>query len=137
LAKGLFTPLNPEKYLGDPTKIRFLSSWEARFMTFCDNNPNVIEWASEEIHIKYFHPVKKKLANYIPDFIIKYRDRNGNLITEMIEIKPRKQAMITKRMTNYEKVSLVINRAKWEAAEAYCKLANIRFRVLTEEDLFR
>lgn len=136
MAKGLYTPIYPEKYVGDPSKIRFLSSWEARFMTFCDTNPNVIEWASEEVHVKYFHPVKQKICNYIPDFIVKYRDKNGNIITEMIEIKPLKQAVISKRMTNYEKVSYVINQAKWEAARAYCEKANIRFRVLTQDELF-
>lgn len=136
MAKGLYTPKYPEKYVGDPNKIRFLSSWEARFMQFCDENPNVLEWASEEVHVKYFHPVKLKICNYIPDFIIKYRDKAGNVMTEMIEIKPKKQSVISKKMTNYEKVSLAINQAKWLAAKAYCDKANIRFRVLTEEELF-
>ena len=63
MAKGLFRPTRPEKYLGDITKIRFMSSWERSFMVFCDTNPNVIKWGSEEFKIKYFNPIKNKTCN--------------------------------------------------------------------------
>lgn len=66
MAKGLFKPEHPEKYMGDITKIRFLSSWELRFMHFCDSNPNVISWGSEEIRIQYWNPIKKK--KYVTTF---------------------------------------------------------------------
>lgn len=58
--KGLYTPKYPEKYLGDPRKIRFMSSWELRFMQVCDLNPNILNWGSEEFRIKYWNPIKKK-----------------------------------------------------------------------------
>lgn len=60
MAKGLFVPQNPQKYLGDVRKIRFMSSWELRFMQVCDMNPNVLQWGSEEFRVKYFNPIKKK-----------------------------------------------------------------------------
>lgn len=60
MAKGLFVPQNPQKYLGDIRKIRFMSSWELRFMQVCDMNPNVLQWGSEEFRVKYFNPIKKK-----------------------------------------------------------------------------
>lgn len=106
-------------------------------MQFCDTNPNVLEWASEEVHVLYWHPVKDKLAKYIPDFVIRYRNAQGEVITEMIEVKPKKQAVVSTRMTNYEKVSYVINQAKWAAARAYCEKAGIRFRVVTEQEMFK
>ena len=137
MAKGLYTPINPEKYLGNPTKIRFLSSWELAFMNFCDKNPNIIKWGSEEFKIPYYNPIKQKMTNYIPDFIIKYKDRDGNLLTEVIEIKPQKQTTIQKKNSTYDKVQLVINHAKWQAAEAFCTKHGIKFRVLTENQLFR
>lgn len=137
MPKGLYKPQNPEKYLGDITKIRFMSSWELRFMQFCDTNPNIVQWGSEEFNIKYWHPIKNRVAAYIPDFIIKYRDRTGKLITEVIEIKPKKQAVVSKRMNMYDKVSLVINHAKWTAAKAFCDQHGVNFRVLTEDELFR
>jgi hypothetical protein len=137
MAKGLYKPLNPEKYLGDITKIRFLSSWEMTFMRFCDTNPNVVSWGSEEFKVPYFNPVKGKVCNYIPDFIIKYKDAEGNIITEVIEIKPLKESVLKPKMSTYDKVALVINHAKWTACKAMCDSANIRFRVLTEQNLFR
>ena len=137
MAKGLYTPRNPEKYLGDPRKIRFLSSWELSFMNFCDTNPNVIAWGSEEFRVKYFNPIKNKVCDYIPDFIVKYKDAQGNVITEVIEIKPLKETALKPKMSAYDKVALVVNHAKWTAAKAMCDAAGIRFRVLTEQEMFR
>lgn len=137
MAKGMFKPIHPEKYLGDFTKIRFLSSWESRFMIFCDTNPNVISWGSEEFKVPYFNPVKNKVCNYIPDFIIKYQDANGNLITEVIEIKPLKESVLKPKMSTYDKVALVINHAKWTACKSMCDAAGIKFRVITEAEMFR
>ena len=132
MAKGMYKPLNPSKYLGNPTKIRFLSAWELRVMEFFDKNPAILQWGSEEIKIPYYNPVKKAAATYIPDFIVKYKDSSGNIQTEVIEVKPSKEATIRKKMSNYDKVMLVINTAKWQACGAMCAKANIKFRVLTE-----
>jgi len=143
MAKGLYKPLYPQKYLGDVTKIRYLSSWELKFLMFCDKNPNIIAYGSEEFKIPYVHPIKKnadgtpKVCKYIPDFIIKYQDKDGKLITEVIEIKPHSQTFIGKKVSTYDKVQLVINNAKWTAAKSFCDSHGITFKVLTEKDLFR
>ena len=139
MAKGMFRPQHPEKYLGDPTKIRFLSSWELRFCQFLDVNPNVITWGSEEFHIPYFNPIKKKVTAYYPDFIVKFKTANGQVVTEVIEIKPKKEAVLRpgKKISLYDQVQLVINHAKWTAATAFCENHGIKFRVLTEDQLFR
>lgn len=135
-SKGVYTPKYPEKYLGDPTKIRFLSSWEHRFFIAADLNPNVLKWGSEEFKVHYFHPIKKKVCTYIPDIWMQYRDKEGKIHTEVIEIKPKKQAVISKNMSTYDKVQLVINHAKWTAAKAICDAGGIKFRVVTEQELF-
>lgn len=132
MAKGLYTPTNPQKYMGDPTKIRFLSAWELRFMHFCDNHPDVVQWGSEEFKIPYVNPIKKKVAMYIPDFIVKYKKGN-KIFTEVVEIKPAKEAVLRPRMSNYDKVCLVINTAKWQAARIYCDKYGVTFRILTEK----
>jgi hypothetical protein len=137
MAKGLFKPQHPEKYIGDINRIRYLSSWELKFQYFCDTNPNIIAWGSEEIRIKYFNPVKQKVCDYIPDFFIKYKDSSGNVITEIIEIKPKKECSVTKKSSVYDKVNIAINTQKWTAAKAFCDKAGIKFRVLTEDQLFR
>ena len=106
-------------------------------MRNCDTNANILSWGSEEFKIQYWNPVKNRVANYFPDFIIKYRDQAGVVITEVIEIKPYKQSVTTKNMSTYDKLSLIVNHAKWQAAVAVCESHGIRFRVVTERDLFR
>jgi len=133
MAKGLYTPLNPGKYMGDPRKIRFLSAWEQRVMVFCDTNPHVIQWGSEEMKIPYLNPIKKKVCMYIPDFIIRYKNKAGAIITEVVEVKPSKEALLKAKMTNYDKVCLVINTAKWQAARILCDKHGVTFRILTEK----
>ena len=39
-------------------------------------------------------------------------------------------------MNEKQKITVVINMAKWEAARAWCKNAGIVFRVITEEQMF-
>ena len=78
--KGRFKPKHYNKYKGDPTKIIYRSLWERRFMKYCDDNPNILKWSSEEVVIPYrlddgsFH-------RYFPDFMIEYRDKDGELLT--------------------------------------------------------
>lgn len=132
MAKGIYTPINPEKYMGDPSKIRYLSSWEHRFMYACDMNPSIIQWGSEEFKIPYVNPIKKKVCMYIPDFIVRYK-KEGQIYTEVVEIKPAKEAVLRPRMSNYDKVCLVINTAKWQAARIYCDKYGVTFRILTEK----
>jgi len=138
----MFKPLSPEKYLGDPTKVRFLSSWELNFMIKLDKNPNILKWGSEEFRIPYFHPIKKnldgkpKLCQYYPDFIVKYKNAAGQILTIVIEIKPHSQTVASKKPTTYDKVQLVINDAKWRSAKAFCDSHGIKFRVITEFDQF-
>lgn len=39
--QGQYEPKNPEKYKGDPSKIRYLSSYEKHFFEWCDRSPSV------------------------------------------------------------------------------------------------
>ena len=75
--KGYFTPKTPKKYKGNPSKIIFRSLWERKVMQWCDSNPSIIEWSSEEISIPYFCPTDRKKHKYFPDFYIKIIN-NGN-----------------------------------------------------------
>jgi hypothetical protein len=134
-AQGVYVPKNSKKYVGKGNP-RYRSGWEWSFFQFCDQNPAVLEWASEAISIKYRHPLTGKVTNYIPDVFMRYRDQHGKIHTEIIEIKPKKQAMIEGRMTERDRMVVAINHAKWTAARAWCQRANIEFRVLTEESLF-
>jgi len=134
--QSIFKPKHPEKYVGKGS-IQMRSSWETHFAYFLDNNPNILEWASEAIRILYKHPFKGKNTFYVPDFLIRYKDRTGTIVTELIEIKPLNQSVLKEGMNEKQRATIAINHAKWSSATSYCKKAGIKFRVVTESDLFR
>ena len=135
-AQGIFTPRNPEKYVGKHAP-KYRSGWEMTFMTFCDSNKNVLYWASEAIKIPYRSPLDGKIHQYIPDFFVVYQNKHGQQIAEMVEIKPKKQSLIESRKASAKDRAVVaVNHAKWASAMAYCKAQGYTFRVITEDDLF-
>jgi hypothetical protein len=135
-AKGKFVIKNPQKYVGTKSPI-FRSSWEWAFMQFCDNNDNIVQWASEPVRIPYRHPLTGKSTTYVPDFIVTYRGPNNTTIAELIEIKPKKQSLLEDRMNQRDRAIVAINHFKWEAAQRWCKANGLKFRVITEDDIFR
>jgi hypothetical protein len=135
--QGRFSPKNPEKYKGDPSQIYYRSSWELTCMLRFDNDPNVIEWSSEEIVIPYKSPIDGKFHRYFPDFRVKTSQGK----TLLIEIKPfaqtqppKKPKKITKRFIQ-EVATYGVNEAKWKAAKEYSADRLWEFKVLTENDL--
>lgn len=135
-ARGKYKVKNPEKYvgIGDPT---YRSSWEMTFMMFCDNNPAVQQWASESVKIPYRDPLTGKNTVYVPDFLVVYVDKNLKKHAELIEIKPKNQAMIEAVGKNkMNQAQYVKNMAKWQAAQSWCKRFGLKFRVVSEEDIF-
>lgn len=133
--QGYFTPKNKEKYIGHETPY-YRSSWELTFMQVCDNHPNILQWASEEIKIPYYNPVKRKQTIYIPDFFIVYVDNDGNKKSEIIEIKPNKETTLENAKTKKDKLVVAINHTKWEAAKVWAKQNGLNFRIMTEQDLY-
>lgn len=132
---GVFQPKNPTKYVGS-YPIMWRSAWELTFMNVCDQHPSILQWASESLQISYQHPVTGRFHRYIPDFLILYVDKDGNRHGELIEIKPLSQTLLEKAKTKRDKAAYVVNTAKWKAAEAYCTTKGIKFRVMTEHDLY-
>ena len=135
-AQGKYTVKNPEKYIGKrvPT---YRSSWEFTFMSFCDNNPAVLNWASEAISIPYFNPVKGRQTIYVPDFIVVYVDANQKKHTEIVEIKPSTETTMESARSYRDKLMVAMNMAKWAAADSWARANNMRFRVVTEFDIFK
>lgn len=134
--QGIFQPKNIAKFVG--TKLpTFRSDWERVFMTFLDNNPSVQQWSSESVKIPYRDPLTGKPANYIPDFLMVYLDKNLKKHVELVEIKPANQMIAEKVGKNpYNQAQYVKNMAKWEAARAWCQQNGIVFRVINEHDIF-
>lgn len=144
-SKGYYTPRHPEKYVGDLTKrkIVYRSSWELDFCRFLDNNTSVIRWGSEEFAIPYVKPTDKRVHKYYPDFWIEYVDKDGNVIQEVIEIKPSTQVQrpttVGKKQKQqlYEQITYAINMAKWKAAQEFCDKYGMKFRIITENTQFK
>ena len=134
-AQGPYTIKNTAKYVGNGVP-RYRSGWELAFMRFLDNNDNVMQWASESIQIPYRNPITGKQSIYVPDFLITYKTRQNTLIAELIEIKPKKQSIIESKMSNRDRMVVAINYAKWDQATKWCARNGLRFRVITEENMF-
>ena len=134
-SQGAFVPKNPNKLIGNASPV-YRSSWELAMMTFLDSHPSVIQWASESVRIPYRNPLTGKNSQYVPDFLVLYQDRNGNQRAELVEVKPKKEALLENAKSKRDKAFLMVNQAKWAAALAWCKKNGITFRLITEDDLF-
>jgi hypothetical protein len=133
-----FVPINPKKYLGDPTRIMSRSNWEFKLMVKFDQSSDVLAWASEEIVLKYLSPVDNRVHRYFTDFLVVNKDKRVTLI----EVKPYAQTQppIMKKgrrkdvMVN-ETCTYLVNQAKWKAAEEYCRQRGWTFKVITEKEI--
>ena len=132
---GPYKVMNRHKYNGDPDKVVYRSMWEKYVFIWCDTNPKVKKWSSEEIVIPYYYDVDKKYHRYYPDIFIQTEEKSM-----LIEIKPDKETKPptgqrrTKRYIN-EGMTYIKNMNKWEAAEEYCKDRKWEFQIWTEDTL--
>jgi hypothetical protein len=135
-AQGRFEMKNPSKYVGTRTPMA-RSSWEFVFMRMLDEHQGVEKWASESIQIPYRDPLTGKQTIYVPDFFIQYVDKRGKKHAELIEVKPTNHTLRERvGKSRYNQEQYIKNLAKWEAATAWCKQKKIKFRVVTEDDIF-
>jgi len=141
--KGKYKPKDPSKYLGNPTKIVYRSLWERRFMVFCDTNESVLSWGSEEVVVPYLSPKDKKWHRYFVDFIVETINKNGKREVTLIEVKPKSQCKEPKKGKKQTRKYLAevmrwgINSAKWSAAKKFAKKKDWKFKILTEDELYK
>ncbi len=134
--KGMFKPQNPEKYTGE-YPIIYRSSWEHEFMVYCDNHPDVVEWASEPVSIPYKDPTRERTQSlYVPDFLVTIINKSKETVTKLIEIKPMAEALTEHAKTKKDAVVKMKNDAKWAAAQAWAMRRGIDFQVMHEGDMF-
>ena len=135
--KGKYKIKNPDKYLGNPSKVVFRSLWERNAFRWCEANPKVKLWNSEEIVVPYKSTVDKRLHRYFVDLLIQMDNKK----TYLVEIKPKAQTMPPKKRSRKtkkyinEQLTFVKNQDKWEAADQYAKHKGWKFQVWTEETL--
>jgi hypothetical protein len=145
--QGYYVPLNKDKYVGDLRKIIYRSSYELKFMIFCDKTPSIIKWSSEPIAIRYVSILDMKEHSYYVDFYIERKTDSDEISKKyLIEVKPEKQLYkpilegknTTKRVDSYNK-SLEMylrNVSKWKYATKYAKEHGMEFKIVTEKHLF-
>jgi hypothetical protein len=140
--QGKYRPRNPQKYGGDVSNIVYRSSYELKFMQYCDLTESVNSWKSEEFWIPYRSPLDGKTHRYFPDFFLKYKDKDGKMRNLVVEVKPAKdlkepQTNPSRRTKSwaYSVKMWAINQAKFEAAKEWCADHNYEFRIFTEKEL--
>ncbi len=129
---GVVDPKTCRKYVegckGEPAIYR--SGLELQFMNYCENNPNIIKWASEPLEIPYISRIDGRKHTYNPDFVI--QNKQGNIV--IVEIKPANQ---TTRPSDFDTLWLkeqwVKNCDKWNAAKEYAKKHGMKFIIVTEK----
>jgi hypothetical protein len=142
--QGYYTPKNVIKYLGDPMKIIYRSSWEYHFCVYCDQNDFIVNWSSEPIAIPYISPIDNKPHRYYVDFYMCVL-KNDAIEKYIVEIKPSSQLLqpvlktrTAKRLKrfNSDAKTWIVNRSKFQAAQEYARLHGYKFTIVTEKFLF-
>ncbi len=136
--QGFYTPENPEKYRGDVNDIVYRSGLEKRFFKLLDQESNVVWWSSEEMFVPYKSPVDDPSKNKVRRYFVDVTFGTSNGETFMAEIKPKSQVKPPRKNSkNFikESITYAVNDAKWKAAMAYCEKKNMKFLILTEENL--
>lgn len=141
--QGYYNPIHPEKYVTNKSQIIYRSSWELKFMKWLDLTPEVLEWASEPISIKYFYTLDQKMHTYYPDFYFSFKKQDETIIKYIVECKPSNQLKTPeqpKRRTpkaiknyNYLMECCIKNSCKRIAAKKWCEDNGYHFVYLTEK----
>jgi hypothetical protein len=145
--QGYYNLLNPRKYIGDPNKIIFRSSWEKRFAMYCDTNERILAWSSEPMEIPYLNPIDREIKPYNVDFYVRVDKGEGKYSEFIVEVKPSRQLkqpqspvgrVTEKKMESYTNAMkmYLINLAKFKAAKDFAKSRGWDFIVVTESFIF-
>jgi len=146
--QGYFVPQNSDKYIGQ-FPILYRSSWEFSFCKFCDLNEKVKKWCAEffEIPFQISNNGKTENHRYYLDFYLEMTSDNDPEKYDRIGIElkpkheteppqpPKKQTL--KMLENYEYALKTYkkNLHKWAYAKEWCEKRNIKFVIITEDDL--
>jgi len=134
--KGRYKIKKPEKYLGDYSNVVYRSLWERQTFKWCESNPRVKSWNSEEVVIPYKCKTDNKLHRYFVDLFVEMD--NGKVI--LVEIKPKSQVSPPKKRRKSKKyinevTQYIKNQSKWEAANQFAKHKGWKFQIWTEDTL--
>lgn len=121
--------------------VEYKSSLELNAFRYADYNKNIIKWSVEPFAIKYLKPTDGKIHRYYIDMFLEFKSGDKFLVEVKSKgetVPPNKPSRKTdKAIRNYQRAmqTYLVNQAKWSAAEEFAKLNNMRFIILTEEEL--
>ena len=128
-SQGYLDPRSCKKYIDPSHPIIYRSSYEKKFIIWCENNPNVERWGSEVIQIPY--KIKGSDHTYNPDFYVEMS--NGE--KWLVEIKPKNQTTKPINENSWLMNEWIKNNYKWRAAMIFCESKGIKFKILTEDTI--
>jgi hypothetical protein len=146
--QGLYTLLNPDKYIGNPIDIKFRSSWEQAFCRYLDTNDKIIKWGCEQPIITY-SDLRGKVHRYYVDYYYQLCVNGDPLNFKQIiaEIKPTSELKppekpkneTAKALENYEYAvrTYIKNKLKFSAAVDYAAKHGMEFVIITEDRLIK
>lgn len=140
--QGYYKPKNPEKYIGDLNSVIYRSSWELKFLIFCDNEDRVVKYSSELYSVAYHNFKTKRLNYYNIDFYAEILNDSEKIDKWLIEVKPMKYVKKPSPPKRYSEKSLktykhnletwMINEVKFSAARAFARENDMKFGIVTE-----
>lgn len=111
----------------------YRSSWELRFIRWCENSPKVAHWGSECVSIRYFLPTDQQWHTYYPDFLVEMTDGTKAIV----EIKPANQVKKPSSTDTWAAATYIKNMSKWRTIKQACIEKGYKFCILTEHTIER
>lgn len=109
----------------------YRSSWEKRFVKWCESCKRVKQWGSECVSIRYYLPTDEKWHTYYPDFLVQMED--GTMM--VVEIKPLSQVEKPNSANEWATRTYVKNMSKWRTIKSACETRGYKFCILTENTI--
>lgn len=147
---GWYQLLNPSKFVAPidehmqsfkDGKVEYKSRLELKAIKYADYNKFITKWSVEPFHVKYVKPTDGKVHRYFIDLFLEFKTGDKFLVEikskgETVPPKPPKNKT-QKAMINYQRAlqTYAVNEAKWKAAKEFAKSNNMKFIVLTEQEL--
>lgn len=122
-------------------EIEYKSNLELQFFKYCDYNHHIKHFSIEPFFIPYLSPKDNKVHRYFIDGYVHFT--NGKKF--LVEVKssgevkpPRKPKRVTAKSEKNYRLAIqtwLINNSKWDAARKYCESKDLKFIILTENEL--
>ena len=111
--------------------IIYRSSWELKFIKWCESSKKVKNWGSECISIEYYNPIDHKNHHYYPDFVVVLENDEKMVI----EIKPKNQTEPPLQKNSWAYKTFVTNSLKWGSVQKAYEERGYKFCILTEKTI--